>query len=776
MLGTLRLKAGLFKQTSHGSELAELPASGGGVAPAAAGGVAAQEPIALRVQKLVSSAESHTRAGEEVRLAAERSQRSFDAFLRDSRGLASALRQYAQVVRAQQSDVIHVSAAAAQTSPLRTPSGVRDRMGTTAVAGIFDHDDAALDPAPEETRTRSQHAGMVADVVRANEAIASALENAAMGQIELLDSLSRVQNSVSENFTDSVRLSCFCPCFPSFPPSRLPNSLHLPDLALPDQLGDFVRKEVPAQKDAKKKFHRSCQRLDAASSALRSVQTAKKANTKKLRDAKAERDQTHAEFLSLGESTGQSLELANKSAELLVFNSTRRFLEAINALYASGASKTSRVLAVMEDYKEASELLTKQRDARRDRFDRAQRNTIKALSLSVFGAHIKDIVERERRPTPVPILAEVLCNWLIEHAGNTEGVFRINANINLLNDVKGQLSQCRDKEQTVRFVKSLSARTNGVDGHVHMCAHLLKMFFRDLAEPLLTFGLYRRFVACTSESDRVSQIATVAAELPRPNAMTAAALFRVCTTLVENTAATKMTPKNLATGKLFLQFCACSVSLTHAFLKLVLSPNLLSCPGESSSNPETMMAEVRLFQLRVFWCCADSCVPYSLQMESASRVVEAFISNPVIQRALWPDDGNATAATTTTTTAPPAGWTVGLLSKEKSGDVPRFMNDQGDNAADRSVPPLPDQTAELLATAPQNQAGNLHGREQHIDDAPSPDVDLAILDVVEHEHVLAEHFYRLVQDVLESDSGEVQDAAALQLQGFSGVVVAPRVR
>lgn len=94
----------------------------------------------------------------------------------------------------------------------------------------------------------------------------------------------------------------------------------------------------------------------------------------------------------------------------------------------------------------------------------------------------------------------------------------------------------------------------------HVAAHLIKQFFRELPDPLLTYECYDRFVEC---EDNVAQISAVVATLPRENILTLHYLMTFLARVATHEEESKMGPSNLA---------------------IVFGPTILRNPKENTST------------------------------------------------------------------------------------------------------------------------------------------------------------------------------------------------
>jgi len=86
----------------------------------------------------------------------------------------------------------------------------------------------------------------------------------------------------------------------------------------------------------------------------------------------------------------------------------------------------------------------------------------------------------------------------------------------------------------------------------HVVAGLLKMYFRELSEPLFTFALHEEFISCVTGSNggNPAQIQTAlkrtVAKLPETNKAVVFLLFKFLHRLTQSSTVNLMTPENLA--------------------------------------------------------------------------------------------------------------------------------------------------------------------------------------------------------------------------------------
>ncbi|CAG2108521.1 unnamed protein product [Medioppia subpectinata] len=152
----------------------------------------------------------------------------------------------------------------------------------------------------------------------------------------------------------------------------------------------------------------------------------------------------------------------------------------------------------------------------------------------VFGTDLCEHLFDQKTQIP-----EVLrfCIEFIEKNGIINGIYRLSG---ISSEIQ-KLRQIFDRKEIPEFDHK----------DVHCVSSLLKLYFRSLPNPLLTFHLYDAFVVAIREttpssSRRLSQIRRLVARLPPPHARTLAALVRHLNLVSKEWPKTGMNAKNLA--------------------------------------------------------------------------------------------------------------------------------------------------------------------------------------------------------------------------------------
>ncbi|XP_034726859.1 rho GTPase-activating protein 25 isoform X1 [Etheostoma cragini] len=173
---------------------------------------------------------------------------------------------------------------------------------------------------------------------------------------------------------------------------------------------------------------------------------------------------------------------------------------------------------------------------------RTLRRVIGAPTSGVFGKSLMDTVTYEQRfgPHMVPILVQKCVEFIREHGLNEEGIFRLPGQDNAVK----QFRDAFDAGERPSFPR---------DTDVHTVASLLKLYLRELPEPVVPWTQYQDFLDCTnnvpdaSSTEGWEKIDKQIALLPKTNYNL---LSYVCRFLFEvqlHSKVNKMNVENLAT-------------------------------------------------------------------------------------------------------------------------------------------------------------------------------------------------------------------------------------
>nr|XP_025873602.1 rho GTPase-activating protein 25 isoform X2 [Vulpes vulpes] len=170
-----------------------------------------------------------------------------------------------------------------------------------------------------------------------------------------------------------------------------------------------------------------------------------------------------------------------------------------------------------------------------------RRKTPKLRKKAVFGQRLDETVAYEQKfgPHLVPILVEKCAEFILQHGLHEEGIFRLPGQDNLVK----QLRDAFDAGERPSFDR---------DTDVHTVASLLKLYLRDLPEPVVPWSQYEGFLLCgqlmnADEAKAQQELVKQLSLLPRDNYSLLSYLCRFLHEIQLNCAVNKMSVDNLAT-------------------------------------------------------------------------------------------------------------------------------------------------------------------------------------------------------------------------------------
>eukprot|EP00105_Crassostrea_gigas_P043258 XP_019927406.1 PREDICTED: rho GTPase-activating protein 12 isoform X8 [Crassostrea gigas] len=165
---------------------------------------------------------------------------------------------------------------------------------------------------------------------------------------------------------------------------------------------------------------------------------------------------------------------------------------------------------------------------------------------AVFGAHLKQLCEREKGKIPKFIQK---CVVAIEKKGlDHDGIYRISGNLAQIQKLRCQVDQ--DAELNLNS-ETHKDHYNLEDEcwDVHVLSGSLKLFFRELKEPLFTFNLFDRFIPALSKeknSDRLKAARELIKTLPNYNYETLKFLLAHLCKVIDHSKENRMQVHNVA--------------------------------------------------------------------------------------------------------------------------------------------------------------------------------------------------------------------------------------
>ncbi|XP_041659389.1 rho GTPase-activating protein 12-like isoform X5 [Cheilinus undulatus] len=154
----------------------------------------------------------------------------------------------------------------------------------------------------------------------------------------------------------------------------------------------------------------------------------------------------------------------------------------------------------------------------------------------VFGCSLSSLCHRESSTVPSFV------RMCIDHVENNglcvDGLYRVSGNLAVI--------------QKLRFAVNHDEKVNLADAKwedIHVTTGALKMYFRELPEPLFTYALFHDFVSSIKLAEykhRVQAIKELVRQLPKPNHDTMQALFKHLRKVIDHGEENRMTTQSVA--------------------------------------------------------------------------------------------------------------------------------------------------------------------------------------------------------------------------------------
>lgn len=306
---------------------------------------------------------------------------------------------------------------------------------------------------------------------------------------------------------------------------RLTLSSHTSDVA--DSLRALTKAEIRHAKNVKGKYDKVRLTYEAQTAKVKKLREQQK-NVKADEAQKQIDEELRDKFDSTGRDATDVLETANLVAENESVEQIANYLEA----YADFAAKCHAWLQGSAPVIERSRAFVERRRLE------LQHREAAAIALAkkgrVFGEQLTVLVEKDG--TPIPKVVTALIDYLVKTALAEEGLFRVTG-------FKSEMATLRQRAEAEEHF-SLDGQPN----LAHEVASLLKLFLRELPDPLFTFQLYDQFLGLADVplAERPKRFQELLAQMPPAHQALARALLKLMYTVAANASENKMTPSNLS--------------------------------------------------------------------------------------------------------------------------------------------------------------------------------------------------------------------------------------
>ncbi|XP_066460703.1 unconventional myosin-IXb isoform X2 [Eleutherodactylus coqui] len=196
-----------------------------------------------------------------------------------------------------------------------------------------------------------------------------------------------------------------------------------------------------------------------------------------------------------------------------------------------------------------------------------------------FGVHVAELTNES---TSVPVVMEILLEYLEMHGLYTEGIYRKSGAANCMRELKMSLEKDPNSVKLEKYA-------------IHAITGILKQWLRELPEPLMTFAQYSEFLKTVELPDKQEQLCAiykVLGQLPQANYNSLERLIfhLVKVSLLEDV--NRMSPNSLA---------------------IVFAPCILRCPD--NYDPLTSMKEVSKATVCVEMLIKEQLRQYKIKMQ-----------------------------------------------------------------------------------------------------------------------------------------------------------------
>ncbi|XP_065407672.1 rho GTPase-activating protein 22 isoform X1 [Chrysemys picta bellii] len=166
---------------------------------------------------------------------------------------------------------------------------------------------------------------------------------------------------------------------------------------------------------------------------------------------------------------------------------------------------------------------------------------LKLLPQGIFGQRLEDTVQYERKYglRLAPLLVEQCVDFIRERGLTEEGLFRMPGQANLVKDLQDSFD-CGEKPL-------FDSNTD-----VHTVASLLKLYLRELPEPVIPFAKYEDFLSCgqllsKDKGEGTRELAKQVKTLPQANYNLLKYICKFLDEVQSHSSVNKMSVQNLAT-------------------------------------------------------------------------------------------------------------------------------------------------------------------------------------------------------------------------------------
>ncbi|XP_052382418.1 rho GTPase-activating protein 9 isoform X1 [Oncorhynchus keta] len=170
----------------------------------------------------------------------------------------------------------------------------------------------------------------------------------------------------------------------------------------------------------------------------------------------------------------------------------------------------------------------------------------------VFGCHLEMLCEREKNNVPRFVR---LCTEAVERRGlETDGIYRVSGNLAVIQKLRFLVNHERAVTTDGRYMfpaELVQEKLNLEQSEwedIHVITGALKLFFRELPEPLVPYGFFTDILETVKMSDyldKVDRLKSLVLSMPPPNQDTMRFMFSHLKRVMEHSDSNRMSTQNI---------------------------------------------------------------------------------------------------------------------------------------------------------------------------------------------------------------------------------------
>lgn len=282
-------------------------------------------------------------------------------------------------------------------------------------------------------------------------------------------------------------------------------------------IDNFINEGLKPATERKKKLNTKAKEYDNAISKLKNQKKSGKGDIRKEQELEQQVQEMKKEYDTNEKDTLELLRQANHKSEVLTILKIVEYWESCLNYFKDGVQYIESMRPKIEKYKKY-----------------ARSSSSPTKKLSIFKQPLAVICEREGRRVPRIVVSA--CELILKEGKDVQGIFRISATKTSMESLKDTVEESNDFN---------------FNGHSAIdVSGLLKLFLRELPDPLFTFERYRAFLDLTKiddDEEQVVELKKIIDTLPLYNYKTIQHITKMCVLISECSDINKMTESNLST-------------------------------------------------------------------------------------------------------------------------------------------------------------------------------------------------------------------------------------